>query len=171
MSEKLYSSRILQVKLLLESFHITRYFVHAQTVSTKPLFKGERSSFYHRTFLFPPSLSFHNNTIERETFKGENFCKFFFFSYSQNFSTQNWATWCLLVATLASNPRKFSLRKSYFPPIRERLFPQKFPVIWYMEAEVGSIHHVSRHKVDLGGKGPLFSMYALSSKAGFLPVE
>ena len=81
MSEKLCYSRILQVKSLLESFHITRYFVHAQTVSTKPLFRGERSSFYPRTFLFPPSISFHNDTIERETFKEENFCKFqgFFF--------------------------------------------------------------------------------------------
>ena len=29
----------------------------------------------------------------------------------------------------ASNPRKFSLRKSYFSPIRESFLPRKFPAI------------------------------------------
>ena len=35
----------------------------------------------------------------------------------------------------ASNPRKFSLRKSYFSPIRESFLPRKFTAIRYSQVD------------------------------------
>ena len=40
-------------------------------------------------------------------------------------------TWYLLAATPVSNPRKFSVQKSYFRPIRMSFVPRKFPTIRY----------------------------------------
>ena len=68
-------------------------------------------------------------TVQRETFEGENFSQFRgFVAIRESFLCEIWGRGIFLVAPV-STPRKFSLRKSYLPPIRESFLPPKFPAI------------------------------------------
>ena len=62
------------------------------------------------------------NTVERESFEGEKFC-----AIRAKVSPQNLGGVASFCAAKASNPRKFSPRKSYFSPICESFLPRKFP--------------------------------------------
>ena len=66
-----------------------------------------------------------------ETFEGENFHKFCsFVAIRESFLCKIWGCGTF-GAEKASNSQKFSPRKSYILPIRERFLPQKFPAIRY----------------------------------------
>ena len=67
--------------------------------------------------------------VQQETFEGENFRKFRnLWLFVEVFFAKFWGMASFGTAKV-SNPRKFSLRKSYFSPIRESLLPQKFSAI------------------------------------------
>ena len=51
-----------------------------------------------------------------------------FCGYTQKFLREIWGV-ALFGTAKATNPRKFSPRKTYFSPIRESFLPQKFPTI------------------------------------------
>ena len=60
----------------------------------------------------------------------ENFCEFqALVAIHKSFLCETGGAWCLLAATAASNPQKFSLQKCYFPQIHESLLPGTLPAI------------------------------------------
>ena len=68
--------------------------------------------------------------------EGFGFCGFV--AICESFLREIWGVAFFGVAQV-SNPRKFSLRKLYFSPIREGILPRKFPTIWYISSRHGTV--------------------------------
>ena len=71
------------------------------------------------------------HTVQRETFKGENFCEFWdLVAICVSFLRKIWGAWHLLVDKQA-NCESFLCKKKHFPPICESFLPWKISTVWY----------------------------------------